>query len=98
MMLLALTLGLSDKTGDLAARGGSRGENHNTLNQHGKTARSLTSLALRASETVDAGTSVGSDAAPTVLAAALAHRCRRQRDEGETGLHTHALSFFFSFR
>lgn len=34
----------------------------------------VVSLALRASETVDTGTSVGSDAAPTVLAAILTHR------------------------
>lgn len=34
----------------------------------------VVSLALRASETVDAGTSVGPDAAPTVLAAVLTHR------------------------
>lgn len=34
----------------------------------------VVSLALRASETIDTGTSVGSDAAPTVLAAVLTHR------------------------
>lgn len=34
----------------------------------------VVSLALRASETVDAGTSVGPNAAPTVLAAILTHR------------------------
>lgn len=34
----------------------------------------VVSLALRASETVNTGTSAGSDAAPTVLAAVLTHR------------------------
>lgn len=44
----------------------------------------LTSLALRASETVDAGASVGSDAAAAVLTAVLTHRWRRQRTEEES--------------
>lgn len=34
----------------------------------------VVSLALRASETIDTGTSVGPDASPTVLAAILTHR------------------------
>lgn len=53
----------------------------------------LTSLALRASETIDAGTSVGSDAASTVLAAILAHRCRRRRQGRQYDTRPLSLSF-----
>ena len=43
--------------------------------------RSLTSLALRASEAVDTGASVGPDASAAVLTAVLTHGWREEEEE-----------------
>jgi hypothetical protein len=49
------------------------------------TGKALTSLALRASEAVDTGTSVGPNAAPAVLATILTHSYREERGRGVLG-------------
>lgn len=55
----------------------------------------LTSLALRASETIDTGTSVGSNAAPTILAAVLTHSYRKQKKTDQLKEESHKVMLFF---